>query len=301
VVPGLVVVVGYVVWRVLGRGVEWKVLALALLFQVPVCLLVVVEEWAPRQFLVPQALLFCAFGALVADAIAFTVREASSPQGAYPVRIAGVAVAASLVALLLAPCIERAQALIPDKLSGLSEQHRVAPQTAAMVGWMEENVPAGERVLVSATQGAYLAYLDGGRHEWTVLQPDQGICVPRPNAQIRCNPEENAISRIPADPVWIGMIGKCKVVSLSMPNLLRQMRQSGSDYVMIAGSPVFPGILGLTSRLQQSGAFEAVHTEGRAAAQGLVLLKSTGRAPEAVPPFKNHNTVVNLKKCEQAD
>ena len=133
------------------------------------------------------------------------------------------------------------------------------------------------------------------------MQLDQGICAPRPNAQIRCDPNENAISRIPADAVWVGMIGKCRVVSLSMPNLLRQVRESGSDYVMIAGSPVFPGILGLPSRLQQSGAFEVVHTEGRAAERGLVLLKSTGRAPEAVPTLKNRNTIVNLKKCEQAE
>ena len=301
VVPGLVVVGGYVVWRALGRRGEWKVLALALLFQAPVCLLVTVEGWAPRQFLVPQALLFCALGALVADAIAVGIREASSRRSAYPVRIAGVAVAASLVVLMLVPCVEKARDLLPDKLSGLSEQHKVAPQTTAMVDWMDGNVPEGERVLVSATQGAYLAYLDGGRHGWTALQLDQGICAPRPNAQIRCDPNQNDISRIPADAVWVAMIGKCRVVSLSMPNLLRQVRESGSDYVMIAGSPVFPGILGLPSRLQESGAFEVVHTEGRAAERGLVLLKSTGRAPEAVPTLMNRNTRVNLEKCKQAD
>ena len=96
------------------------------------------------------------------------------------------------------------------------------------------------------------------------------------------------------------MIGKCKVVSLSMPNLLRQVRESGSDYVMIAGSPVFPGILGLPERLQESGAFEVVHVEGGTAAKGVVLLKSTGRAPEAVPTLMNRNAVTNLSHCEQA-
>jgi hypothetical protein len=165
---------------------------------------------------------------------------------------------------------------------------------------MAENIPEGEHVLVNATQGGYLAYLDGGRHEWTVLRLDQGICAPRPNTQIMCDPDQNSISRIPPDAVWVQMIGKCKVVSLSMPNLLKQVRRSGSDYVMITGSPVFPGILGLPSLLQESGAFEVVHAEGTTAAKGAVLLESTGRAPEAVPTLMNRNAVVNLEHCEQA-
>ena len=303
VVPVLVVVGGYVLWKALGREAAWKMLALALLFQVPVCLLVVVEGWASRQFLVPQALLFCALGALVADALGVALGEAASPESGYPVRIAGAVVAASLAILVIEPCVHRAQALLPENPAGLSQQHPVAPQATAMVAWMEQNVPEGDHVLVNPAQGSYIAYLDGGQHKWTFLRLDQGICAPRPNTQIRCNPEENAISRIPHDAVWVQMIGKCKVVSLSMTNLLRQVRQSGSDYVMITGNHVFPGILRLPSLLQQSGAFEIVHTEteGRWATQGVVLLKSTGRAPKAVPPLMNRNTVVNLKKCEQAE
>jgi 4-amino-4-deoxy-L-arabinose transferase-like glycosyltransferase len=299
VVPVLVVVGGYVVWKALGREAAWKLLALTLLFQVPVCLLVVVEGWASRQFLVPQTLLFCALAALVADALGAALGEAASPESGYPVRIAAAVVAASLVVLVLVSCVHRAQALLPENPAGLSQQHWVAPQATAMVDWMDQNVPEGEHVLVNPAQGSYVAYLDGGRHEWTFLRLDQGICAPRPNTQTRCNPEENTISRIPHDAVWVQMIGKCKVVSLSMPNLLKQVRESGSDYVMITGSHVFPGILGLPSLLQQSGAFEVVHTEGRSGAQGLVLLKSTGRAPEAVPTFMNQNTVVNLKHCKQ--
>lgn len=86
-----------------------------------------------------------------------------------------------------------------------------------------------------------------------------------------------------------------------MPNLLKQVRQSGSDYLMIAGSLVFPGILGVPSLLQESGAFEVVHAEGGMSASGVVLLKSTGRAPEAVPTLMNRNAVVNLKHCQQAN
>jgi hypothetical protein len=169
-----------------------------------------------------------------------------------------------------------------------------------MVDWITENVPEGERILVNVAQGSYLAYLDGGRHEWTFLRLNQESCESRPNIQIRCDPDENAISRIPPDAVWVQMVGECRVISLSMPNLLEQVRRTGSGYVMITGNVKYPGILELPSLLQASGAFEVVHAEGSSGAQGVVLLKSTGRAPEAAPTLINRNTVVNLKRCEQA-
>jgi len=168
-----------------------------------------------------------------------------------------------------------------------------------MIDWTTENVPEGEHILANAAQGDYLAYLDGGRHEWAFIRPDQGICAPRPNTQIRCNPANNAISRIPPDAVWVQMIGKCKVVSLSMPNLREQLRRSRSDYVMISGSSVYPGIVALPSVLKDSAAFEVSHTEGGSGAEGTVLLRSTGHAPEDAPTLMNRNAVLNLRRCEQ--
>ena len=65
----------------------------------------------------------------------------------------------------------------------------VASQAAEMIDWMAKNVPEGKNILVNAAQGNYLAFLDGGRHEWSRLRLDQERCVPRPNTQIRCNPD----------------------------------------------------------------------------------------------------------------
>ncbi len=296
VVPALLMIAGYVVWKALRRDGPWRLLALALVFQMPVSLLVAVEEWAPRQFLVPQALLFCALGALVVDA-----SEAAWRARGYPARLAGATVAVALVIFLLASVVQRVQALLPEHPSGgLSEQHRVAPQASEMVDWTTENVPEGERILVNAAQGNYLAYLDGGRHEWTFLRLDQEPCESKPNLQMRCDPNEDAISRIPPNAVWVQTKGRCRVISLSMPNLMEQVQRAGSDYVMITGSSKFPGILSLPSLLQESVAFEIIRAEESSGAQGIVLLKSTGRAPEAAPTLMNRNTVVNLKRCGQA-
>jgi 4-amino-4-deoxy-L-arabinose transferase-like glycosyltransferase len=295
VVPVLLMIIGYTAWKALRRDGPWIFLALALVFQMPVCLLVVVEGWASRQFLVAQTLLFCALSALVADAI-----ETAWRGRGYSARLAGAVVAVPLVIILLASSVERVQAMLPENpVTVLSEQHRVAPQASEMVDWTTENVPQGERILVNAAQGNYLAYLDGGRREWTFLRLDQESCESKPNIQMRCDPEEDAISNIPPEAVWVQMVGRCRVISLSMPNLLEQVQRTGSGYVMITGSSKFPGILALPSLLQESGAFEVVRAEESSDAQGLVLLKSTGRTPEAVPALMNRDTLVNLKRCER--
>jgi hypothetical protein len=155
---------------------------------------------------------------------------------------------------------------------------------------MAENVPEGEHVLVTPdySLNRYLGFLDGGRHEWMFLRLDQEPCQPKPNVQIRCDPEENAFSRTPSDAVWVHMVGECKALSLSMTNLMEQVRRTGSGYVMISGADKLPGILELPARLEESGAFEVVHSElddegASGSNQGLVLLKSTGRVPGAVP------------------
>ena len=294
VVPVLLATVGYAAWGALRWDVPWRLLGLALLFQVPVCLFIVVMGWDPRQFLVAQALLFCALGALVVDA------GVAAWRGRGLARPAGAAVAGLLVVLTLVASVQRVQGLLPESPAhALSRQHTVAPQASAMADWADENVPGGERILVNTAQGNYMAYLDGGRHEWTFLELDQEPCVPKPNIQTSCAPDEGALASIPTDAVWVQSKGNCEVISLSMPNLVEQVRGTGSGYVMITGSSKFPGILGLPTVLQRSGAFEIVRSEGGRGAGGVVLLKSTGRPPEAVPTLMNRSTVTALGRCEE--
>jgi hypothetical protein len=65
------------------------------------------------------------------------------------------------------------------------------------------------------------------------------------------------------------------------------------------------GILKLPSHLKDSNAFEVVHAElnheGESSVnQGVVLLKSTGQTPKAVPTQMNATTMLRLRRCEQA-
>jgi hypothetical protein len=311
VVPTLYVVVGYVCWKALRHDApaEWRLLAISLLFQVPVCLLVVVERWLPRQFLVPQTLVLCALAALLVEA-----GEAALERGRdYSARFIGVLVATPLAILVLVACVGRVQVLLPEDPAGaLSGQQWAAPQQAQMVNWMAENVPKGERVLVVAEplinkEQAYMMFLDAARHEWTKLRLDQGLCDPRPNVQMRCDPDENDSSRIPPDAIWVqemtSKMGECKFMSLSMSNLLEQLRREDSDYVMIAG-PHQPRYYRLPSPLLESKAFEVAHAEparkgGSGRIWSVVLLERTGLAPRIPPTQMSAETMRSLKRCEQ--
>jgi 4-amino-4-deoxy-L-arabinose transferase-like glycosyltransferase len=308
VVPTLLAVIGYASYEALRDKGAWTIVSLALLFQVPVVLLLTVQRWAARQFLVPQVLVFCVLAALVVAAGA----AASRGQGRYH-RIAGAVLAVTLSILLLAFSAQSVRALLPENLAlGPAGQNRIAPQTAQMADWMAENVPEGEHILIvsepaiNVPQANYLMFLDGGHHEWKTLRLDQGICLPRPNVQLTCDPDQNAIDKIPSDAIWVQRIGgTCKVISVTASNLEEQSRQADADYVAISGNHVFPAILGLPPAMRSTYAFGLAHAnvvQGRRSGskQGVVLLESTGRPPESVPTRMNVGTAFGLKRCEQS-
>ena len=304
-VPVLLAVFGYAGWKAVREGGAWGLMALALLFQVPVCLLLVVQRWALRQFLVPQTLVFCILAALVVAAITAAWRGRG---GRY--RIA-VALGASLLAVtLLASSVQSVRELLPRNLEGgFAKQDPVLPAAGVMVDWMAGSVPAGERILIvsepaiNVPQANYLRYLDGGRHEWTTLRLDQGICEPRPNVQMGCDPDQNVVSRIPPDALWVqGISGRCKVISLSASNLTEQLRDTDAGYVAVYGGRRFPPLLGLPPALRESGAFELAHVNVSASGttgekRGVVLLKRTGEPPVAIPANMNANTAFMLRRC----
>ena len=298
VVPVLLLIFGYVIWKSLRWDAPWRLLALALLFQAPVVLLVTVEGWAWRQFLVPQTLLFCALAALLVDAVRVAMRGRY-----YPRRLLTTVVAASLAVLLLVAVGGQVRYMLTGGTDNAAAEHRVAPEASRMIDWIDHHVPEGKSILVSSAQANYVIFLDGGRHDWNQLKLDQSICVPRPNVQMRCDVNQNSISKVPRDAVWVQTLNDCKVISLSMSSLMEQSR-ARSGYVLITSSHVYPRIVVLPQRLEKSDAFKIVHSERIQKGpyrntDGLVLLKSTGRAPKDVPTMMNKNSLSTLKSCEK--
>jgi len=307
VVPILVAVVGYAAWMTLRERGAWTMVSLALLFQAPVFLLLTVQQWAPRQFLVPQTLALCILAALVVAPGAATWRGRNPSY-----RIAGASLATVLSLLLLVYCAQSARSLLSeDPAPGLVENHGTAPQTARMVDWMDENVPAGENILIVSEPGInvaesnYLMFLDGGRHEWTRLRLDQGVCVPRPNVQAGCDTGQNDLSRTKPDALWVhGISGRCRVLSMSASNLMQQSRRSDANYVAVSSDYEFSAILGLPPALRSSGAFGLAHADVAlnrmtGVREGVVLLEGTGRQPAAVPTMMSVDTAFSLIRCEQ--
>ena len=313
VLPMLLVVLGYLAWKALRQKGPWGLLALAMLFQVPVCVLVTVVGWSPRQFLILQTLLLCVLAALVMEAgsAAFTaLRERD-----YSARLVGAAVAIPLAILLLVGSVQRVQAMLSPDLDGeLSADQTQAYPEIEMNDWVAENIPDGEHIIVATepaingaalrvARPAYLTFLDDGRHELTQLQLDQPVCSSSPNMPVNCDWEKNSISRLPPDALWVETFGGCRVISLSMSNLLEQTHRTNSDYVMISGTHVFPGILQLSQILQRSNAFELAHVEPArrsSSKRGIALLKSTGEEPKTLSTQMTTSVLMDIRRCERA-
>ena len=313
VVPVLLAVVGYAAWKAFRGNGPWRLIALAMLFQMPVCLLVTVVRWAPRQFLILQTLLLCVLAALLVEACvaAFgALRERD-----YGKRLLWAVLAVPLAVLLVVGSVDKVLALLPGGTAGGPSGNQEEPNPEIeMSGWVAQNLPEGEHMVVVAeppingaavgvARNTYLLFLNGDRYEATQLQLDQPPCSSSPNVPNSCDPGETSISNIPPDAIWIETPGGCRVISLSMSNLLEQMRQSDADYLMISGSHQFPGILQLSQILQRSNAFELAHVEPAqrsSSKRGVVLLKKTGREPKTLSTQMSMQVLMSIRRCEQA-
>jgi 4-amino-4-deoxy-L-arabinose transferase-like glycosyltransferase len=313
VLPTLLAVVGYVAWKAFRQNGPWRLIALAMLFQTPVCLLVTVVRWAPRQFLILQTLVLCVLAALLVEACVAAFRVWRERD--YSARLLWAVVAVPLAVVLVVGSVEKAMALLTEGRSGgpAAQQRSVNPEIE-MADWVSENVPEAEHMLVVAeppingaavgvARNTYLIFLHGDRYETTQLQLDQPPCSSSPNVPNSCDPEKNAISNIPPDAIWVETTGGCHVLSLSMPNLLEQMDKSDADYLMISGSHKFPGILQLSQILQRSNAFELAHVEPAQRAsskRGVVLLKRTGGEPKTLSTQMSRQVLMSIRRCERA-
>jgi 4-amino-4-deoxy-L-arabinose transferase-like glycosyltransferase len=306
--PLLLVAGGYAAWKAVRGTPLWQFYAATLAVQLPVCLLVTIEGFSLRQFLVPQVLLLCALAVLVVESYQAVVRRGSP-------RWVTISVAASLTIVLLLSIVGHVHLLLgePDEWSSLDRTSRVTPENVRelrgvrkMNRWIRANVDKDENILLTETYYNYQAFLDGGRHGWASLRFD---CeVGRRNLTGNgCVPSE-AIAEAPPKPtVWFSMEEGCKAIALSIPTLMEQMEQSKSDYLILSDQSWYPGVSGSAPYLSNSGAFEIAHREelgqhGRAkSVRSLVLLRRTEGTFDPTPTRMNAETVNQLIECERTN
>ncbi len=306
--PLLVIAVGYTAWKAIRGNAIWQFYAVALVVQVPVCLLVTVEGFSLRQFLTVQTLLLCALGAFAVEVCAIAARSRELPRW-----LTG-AVAVSLGVFLLLSAIGQVRLLLgePNSWTLLDRTSRVnAENVRALRGirkmdrWTARNVPAGENILLLEVYSNYQVFLDGGKHGWVPLELDCGVGLRNPTTE-GCVPSE-AVAASPTKPtIWFSLEEDCKAIALSMPGVQEQLDRSESNYLMVSHSFKYPGVLGSASYLTESGAFEVAHREhlGKekrtGTSQAIVLLKRTDQKPDTPPTRMNAETVNQLVECEGA-
>lgn len=302
--PLLLAAGGYVAWKALRGGALWRLFAIALFFQIPICLLVTVEGWHPRQFLLPQTLLLCALAVLVTDACEPPVRAVRGRRSPGWPRLV---VAGSLMIYLVASAGLESRNMLFEHASEPSHGGRTATQALGMTDWVAKNVPKGESIVITPLNTNYLAYLDGDRHRLARLRLDQsGKENPtKPRKRVGKNSTgKDSVYNTPPDTVWLNLSGKpvpCGAVSFSVPGVVGQMQRENISLLIMTSYPTRPGLLSSSLGLTHSGAFEIVHQEGRVVKDhGFALLKSTGRPPRGVSTWMGASTVLRLKQCLQA-
>lgn len=295
--PLLLVAGAYVVWRTLRGNPSWRLFAMALLFQFPICLLVTIEGWHPRQFLTPQTLLLCALAALTADAVALlvgAVRERG--YSGWPRLLAAV----FLISYLAASAGVETWNMLFKHASELSQGGKAASQALGMTDWIGHNVPEGGTIVAAPLYTNYLSFLDGDQHALKRLRLDQRQFV-NPTKSKKHTHQKNTVYRTPPDTVWLNVGGghvRCGAATISVPNVANQLRKQDTKYLMMAAYPTYPGLLSSSTGLEDSGAFEILHQEGKVTEDdGFALLKSTGQSPRAAPVWMSADSVLELKDC----
>ncbi len=280
--------IGFLSWKVLRGHRGWIFYATLLVTQMPVSLLVLAEGYdLARQWMIPQALLFGPLAGLLAN---LRRSAANKKQGLRRVS-AGVA-SILLIVSLSTQAVAQAQAVLRSNYVG-PNRGELRPQVLEMNEWMAGNVPSGEGILASSVWSEQLAFQDAGRHRWASLKLD---CLRGENdmAARECEPTR-AIAQTPPQPTaWFEMKPGCTAAALSMSDLMRQMEQSNSRYLLVSREPGYQSLRLLVPYAVSSGAFEIAHKE-----KPLTLLRMTEQPPRPVPTRMSKASFNMLTRCMQ--
>jgi hypothetical protein len=307
----------YLVWETVRGNRLWGFYSALLILQIPFLLLVMLQGLETRQWLIAQTLLYGALAGLMAKVLGALIREErhnlrrSLAFGAATVLIiALVWGTVSQVRYLLFNDVNLGDANGNDVNIQDHQLNEDNPAVRDMYSWIAENIPEGEKIIVTPRYDVQLAFLDGMQYEWTPLQVD---CEAGPhpyNNDVRCV-RSKLIAQAPPQPtVWFKEDENCNGVALSLTTLMRQMERSGSKYLLTTqqSGSFYPSNLAWAPYIDRSGAFEPVHSSYLPGAPtedksyGLVLLRWTGQGqnPTPAPTQMDVDSVARLLNCEQA-
>src|SRR5829696_1979777 len=303
----------YVLWETVRGHQLWGFYLALLVLHVPVLLIVLQNQWATRQWLIPEALLCGALAGLVVKVLRASIWEGR--QNLY--RSLAFGAAAVLIIGLVQATVVQVRLLSDDKhlrdKYGNSlhvrdhENNDLNSSVRDMHDWIAANIPEGEKIVTTQHYASQLAFLEGMQHGWTLLQLDG--CRRPPDGE--CRPDSELIAQAPPQPaVWFDMNEDCKGQALSPTALEQQMEGSGSTYLLTTQERIspYPFNLAWAPYLESSGAFEVVYSSYLPGAltterpYGLVLLKWAGQknpGPTSTQAtLMSATTVDNLLRCE---
>lgn len=328
--PLLILAGGYLLFRAVRRGgAPHRFLVAALVLQVPVSLVAIAEGFHARQYMVPQTLLLTALAALAVDA--WKARPALVGARRWVALSAALVLAAFLAtssiwqvsALAAGQNLWKSSGGAMDDGGGGGAGTEAASKGQASVagpgmgrqitrvsGWIGETVPEDENVLTTWFYAYKLAFLDGGEHDFELLEIS---CEPAPRALSvsGCAPSEGVAETPPQPSVWFrmeppqGQGDGCAAVALSLPDLMRRMEEADARYLLLTPDRAQPGILSWAPYLVQSGAFEIAHEEvlkpdkRTGEPRGFALLRQTGEPAKPTPTRMDADTLLRLVGCEE--
>ncbi len=299
-------VIPYFLWRIILEGrSEWHLYGTCLLGWMPVVVIVLMMGYAPRQLMVPQALLFGLIGSMIFDLCTLPFKK-DRYYSAW-LRISGIVISLIVFAGVTFSALAHTRSFAESQPKGLATSRlplQIDRSVSRIENWISVHIPSDEPITVILTDAArYLdqvALRDELNHKWQQFNiPVYSFDEPSNNnvcTSIEC-------SKV----IWIQHLHGCSFRLLSSTDLLRFMQHSGSQYLLlpVTDADQFAGWI-WQGQLVDAGAFEVAYSDIRPKAkhfQGYMILRAKFRAAVKIESYAVGSSEVEgrLTSCLKKD
>lgn len=275
---------------------------------VPLVALLLLLHYNIRQWLVPQTLAYGAISILVADAILLAGRNWSRiPPPHLPVRPVYISLVSVLLAAVICTSVpgQAARFLSPTHAMGQAPSNYLNRSVRNMHDWIGQNVPARDGIMVYGFYRYVLAFLDGNAHRISSIWVSTPVNLSK-YIQAQCTRHQST-SQLSCPRsryiVWARVRDSCEITSLSSRDLVGQMENTSSGYLLLTARMKREQYTEWVKPLIDTGAFRIEHIspllkqQSDNNLQGAVLLKLTHLEPETVPASMDSTSMHTLRRC----